>query len=212
MKIALFGGSGGSGKYILKELLKRNYQVKALVRKADSLQEFNPNENLEILVGDALDSDIVQKTIENCDAVISAIGQKKDSPIDLVARSMKIIIETMQKLQIKRLICLTGAGVYLEGDTPTFMDNMITIMIKTVSPGRFNDGENMVNEVMQSNLDWTIVRTQLQQNKEKGGEEHIGMVGSKDQTWKCSRGFIARFMVDNITNSDYVKKAPKISD
>lgn len=212
MNIALFGGSGRSGKYVLRELLKRDFHVKALVRKTGSLCEFNSHKNLEIIVGDALDADSVQKTIKDCQAVISTLGHRKNSPSDLVTRSIKIIIQVMQNYQIKRLICLTGAGVYVDGDKPTIMDKILTFIIKTVSPHRFKDGENMVDEVMKSDLDWTIVRTQLQLSKEKGGKESIGMVGSKGQTLKCSRGFIARFMVDSISSNDYVKKAPVISD
>jgi hypothetical protein len=118
----------------------------------------------------------------------------------------------MKKFGKKRFICLTGAGVYLEGDSPTILDNIITFMIKLFAPDRFHDGEMMVKEVMRSNLDWTIVRTQMQVNSNKGGEENIGMVGSRGHTWRCSRGFIARFMVDNLNTLDFIQKSPAISD
>lgn len=212
MKIALFGGSGGAGRYILKELLSRNYQVKALVRNATSLEEYQNDNNLEIIVGDALDEDSVKNTIFNCDAVISALGQRKGSPKDLQTKSIEYIIGSMQKNNIKRLICLTGAGVYLDGDNPSLMDNMITTMVKTTSPVRYNDGAGMVEKVMQSQLDWTIVRTQLQENKPYRENGHIGMLGTKGHTWKCSRGFIAKFMTDNLTESQYIHQAPVISD
>lgn len=212
MKIAIFGGSGGTGKYVLRELIKNNYEINALARKPDSLNEFGSYEKLNVILGDALDKKTIDNVISGCDAVISVLGQRQNSPKDLLQRSISLIIESMKSLRVKRLVCLTGAGVYLEGDKPTFMDKAITFMIKLVAPGRFTDGEKMVQIIKKSELDWTIVRTQMQVDAEKGGKEAIGMVGSEGQTWRCSRGFLARFILRCIIDKSFIHETPKISD
>lgn len=210
MKVALFGASGGSGKYVLQELLKQDFDINALVRNPSSLQEFSSSK-LNLIQGDVLNSSDLEKVITNCDAVVYLIGHRKDSIPDLQEKSIQMIIDSMQKFGIKRLIALTGAGVYLPEDKPNLIDKLTTWIIKTFDPNRFYDGENMVKIIMSSNLNWTIVRTQLQQNKMGSGDEHIGPLGS-GHTWKCSRGFIARFIVSSLKNNDYIKEFPVISD
>lgn len=209
MKVALFGATGGSGNYILNKLLKRGYSVKVLVRNPEKIKSLN---NQEIIKGDVLDPNDIDKLILNSDIVISALGQRPDSPNDLLTISINNMIKSMGKYGRKRIIILTGAGVMVDGDKPSIMDRVINFFIKLFAPKRFRDGENMVKRIMKTDLDWTVVRTHLQENKDNGGKETIGLAGTKGHTWKCSRGFIARFIVDNIENSLYIKKAPIISD
>ena len=55
MKIALFGGTGFVGSYILNELIKADYKVRALVRKGS---ESKLVEDCEIIFGEINESNL----------------------------------------------------------------------------------------------------------------------------------------------------------
>lgn len=212
MKIALLGGSGASGKYILRKFLDNNYNMRILVRNPQSIQEFREYKNLEVIIGDALNQNDINSLVKGCDAVISALGHRKGSPPDLLEKSMGFVIEEMKKNKVTRLVCITGAGVSLPGDNPSIIDKFITKMITLIDPARINDGFAMSKKVINSNLDWTIVRTQLQHNYNTSGKRNVGLVGDKGQSWKCSRNYIADFIFECISEKKYIQKYPMISD
>lgn len=212
MKVAILGASGKSGKFILRKFLESGHNVKVLVRNPNSLLEFNKYQNLELIKGDALNENDIHKIIIDTDVVISALGHKSDSPPDLQTRSIEMVIRVMRHYGMKRIICLTGSGVFLDGDRPTLIDRILTKAISLIDPNRIKDGIEMVKKLLESDLDWTIVRTPVQHSLNFTGTRNVGPLGSKGQTLKCSRNFIADFIYECVINNKYIKQYPVISD
>jgi putative NADH-flavin reductase len=211
MRIALFGGSGGTGRFVLQELLARLHTAQALVRKPARLSEYADNPSVTIIPGDAENPEAVFEVIQNTDAVICTLGHRRSSPT-VQETSIKHIIAAMKEQQTKRLICLTGAGVFMDGDTPGVLDKLTIRMLQLIDPARLADGIAMCNVVKQSGLDWTIVRTNLQLNRIRSGTVRAGRVGDPGITWHVSRNRIARFMLDCIEKKTYIQQSPVISD
>ena len=74
-KIAIFGGTGFVGSYIINELLKTGYFVKMINRAHSD----NNHESIEELIVD-LKSDFLYKELEDCDCVIYNIGIIREYP------------------------------------------------------------------------------------------------------------------------------------
>jgi putative NADH-flavin reductase len=92
LKIAVFGGGGRTGKYLLTQLIENGYRIKVLLRNPESFQMNSPL--IEIVQGDAIDFAVVSSLIDGCQAVISTIGQRPGEP--LVAEHVtKNILEAM---------------------------------------------------------------------------------------------------------------------
>lgn len=72
MKIAVFGATGGIGKFVVKHALEKGYEVNAYVRNPQKLQI--ENKNLKVFVGQVSDYDKIKETIAGCDDVIIALG------------------------------------------------------------------------------------------------------------------------------------------
>ncbi len=70
--IAVIGGAGKAGKYLVGELLARNYSVRALVRDAAKLHDHRPL--VEVVEGDVCDDSTLATLMRGCDAVISTLG------------------------------------------------------------------------------------------------------------------------------------------
>ena len=65
MKILVTGGTGHVGSAVIKELLKRNANVRAVVRKQD--ESWKIPKGVEVVVGDLLDPIAMRKALEGVD-------------------------------------------------------------------------------------------------------------------------------------------------
>jgi putative NADH-flavin reductase len=111
MKLVIFGATGFSGQAILKLALSKGFQVTVLVRNKSAITI--QNENLTVIQGNVLDSNDIKKALEHQDAVIQClgVGGKGDGkPTTFISDATKIIVEEMEKQQIKRLITLSNVG------------------------------------------------------------------------------------------------------
>ena len=79
MKVALFGGTGFVGSYIIDELLKNGHEPVVLVREG-SESKLNNSENCRIISGDVTDVKSIKNTIEGSDVVIYSIGIIREFP------------------------------------------------------------------------------------------------------------------------------------
>jgi putative NADH-flavin reductase len=70
-----------------------------------------------------------------------------------------------------------------------------------------------VNPALQSSdRDWTIVRVFAPNNSPKTGNVRIGFLGKGEVGMKISRADLAEFMLDQIQDTKYLRKAPVISN
>ena len=79
MKVALFGGTGFVGSYIVDELINKGHKPIVLVRK-NSEKKLIQSSECKIIQGDINDMGAINKTIEGTDAVIYCIGIIREFP------------------------------------------------------------------------------------------------------------------------------------
>ncbi len=75
MKAFVAGATGETGRRIVKELVKRNIPVRALVRNLEAAKEILPVE-AELVVGDVLQKDDLSVAIADCTLVLCATGAR----------------------------------------------------------------------------------------------------------------------------------------
>jgi uncharacterized protein YbjT (DUF2867 family) len=73
MKVFVVGATGGTGKWIVRELVGKNIPVVALVRNREKGQQTLPA-GVEIFVGDVLQPETLGAAIADCDVIICATG------------------------------------------------------------------------------------------------------------------------------------------
>jgi putative NADH-flavin reductase len=111
-KIAVIGGTGKAGNYLMDQLINQGYLIKALSRNPEKLR--HDSLALEIITGDARNYETVFTLLQGCDAVISTIGPSKNEP-DTCSIVTGNVIQAMQTLNMKRYIELAGLAI----DTPS---------------------------------------------------------------------------------------------
>lgn len=213
MKLVIFGATGFSGQAIMKLALSKGIQVTVLVRNKSAISI--QNENLTVIQGNVLDSNDVKKALEHQDAVIQCLGvggKGNGKPTTFISDATKIIVEEMEKQQIKRLIALSnvGAGNSLAFQPWFFTKIILTYFMKWLKV-IIDDKNRMEPIMMNSELDWTIVRCPNIVDKTPKGNIHATLDG-KGLKLAVTLGDMAEFIMHQLTDNTYSRQAPSISN
>lgn len=206
-KLLVFGASGSIGQHLVNQALELGYQVSAFVRDPSKMNI--QHDKLRTLKGDAMDYESVEKSISGHDAVLIAIGAGRQGKVR--AESTKNIIRAMKKAGNRRLICQSTLGVGDSWNTLTFFWKYV--MFKGIIRKAFHDHEMQEDWVKQSDLDWTIVRPSAFKDGEKTGKYMHGFSRlHKKAKLSISRADVADFMLKQLDEETYLRKAPGISN
>jgi putative NADH-flavin reductase len=213
MKVVIFGTTGFSGKAILKETLSQQHQVTVLVRNKSAIQI--QDKNLKIVEGNVLDKYTVAEVLKNSDAVIQCLGvggKGNGKLTTFISDATKIIVEEMEKQQIKRLIAMSnvGAGNSISFQPWIFTKIILPYFMKWLKV-LIDDKNRMEPIIMNSELDWTIVRCPNIVDKTPKGNVHATLDG-KGLKLAVTLGDMAEFIVQQLINASYSKQAPSISN
>jgi putative NADH-flavin reductase len=208
MRIVIFGATGKTGHHLVAQALSAGHEVRAFVRDASRLPM--RHERLQIVEGDVLDTTSVEQAVSNVDAVLSALGHTKTSTNDVQKVGTENIVGAMKKSDVRRLISLTGAGVRDEKDEPKLVDKVFGLLLKLLQPAVLKDAEQHTQVIKASGLDWVIVRAPRLTDGPRTGEYRVGYVGKSSGT-KTSREDVAGFILQQLTDDEYLHQQPMIS-
>ena len=213
MKIIIFGATGFSGQAILEEAVRQGHEVTVLVRDASKIP--NKNNNVKIMEGNVLEPAVVSSVLHHQEAVIQClgVGGKGDGkPTTFISDATKVIVDEMEKLNIKRLIAMSNVGA---GNSITFQPWFFTKFIlpyfmkwlKVI----IEDKNRMEPIIMNTNLNWTIVRCPNIVDKPSKGNCNATLDG-KGLKMTITLPDLSRFMVDQLKQTTFIKQAPCISN
>lgn len=209
MKIAIFGGTGRTGKHLVEQALAKGYQVNLLARNPQKVNI--QSDSLTVFPGDVKHAGAVEATLEGTQAVLSALGPTSNEPEFAVSQGMKNILDGMQKQGVKRLIITAGAGVGDPKDEPKLFNHVMNFLLKLMAKNVLADMSKVVDMVRKSDSDWTIVRLPMLTDDPKTGVVKASYVG-KGMGARITRADIADFMLAELENGDYIHDAPAISN
>ncbi len=211
MKLAIFGATGKTGVPLVKQALEAGHEVVAFGRTPAKLKEQQgEHERLTFVAGDATDQAAVKRAVAVADAVLSVLGQGKNSPKNMQTVATKNIVAAMKEHGVRRLVSLTGAGVSDPKDEPKLADKIIRFLLKRLSGEVLKDAENHAEVLKGSGLDWVIVRGPMLTNGPYTGNYRVGYVGKGSGT-RASRADVADFMVKQLKDDSYLRQAPMVS-
>lgn len=210
MNILIIGGTGKTGKELIKQGIEDKHNLTVLARNPAKLKFTFPD--LRIIEGNVLDKETVMQAVSGQDAVLSALGHKRFIVYSrILSRGTKNIVDAMEANQVKRFICITTLGI---GDSRFKMGLYYTLfVIPFILFFYFLDKEKQEIIIKKSNLDWTIVRPcQLTDGKLTGKYKHGENTGNYIITKLISRANVAHFMLQQLTDKSYLRKTPGITN
>lgn len=205
--ITVFGANGRVGRLVVKEALRRGYEVTAFVHRESDLL---PSGRVQMVQGDVYDYAAVESAISGSSAVISALGSWGTPGKDVLSRGMGNIILAMEELGVRRLVSLTGAEARASGDSLGLMHRATHFMLGTIAKKILVDSERHLQLLEDSALDWTVVRSPVMTGRNIHGRYELG--GTRPAPWTTvSRSAVALSLVDQVDDAGWYGKAPFIS-
>lgn len=209
IKIAVIGGTGKSGKYLIKQLLNEGFHLKALVRNPENFTVDTPL--VEVIEGDAADYNTVLKLLEGCNAIISALGLGiPPSEKNIFSTATNNILRAMEHYGVKRYIVITGLNVDTPFDNKSPKTKFATDWMYTNYPLITEDKQLEYSILSKSNMDWTLVRLPLIDQTDTKREIQVNMEDCPGDT--ISSTSLALFLIHQLNDDSYIRKSPFIAN
>ena len=208
MKLLIFGASGATGRVLVSAALANGHAVTAFVRTQSKLAV--SHENLKVVVGDVADRQAVESAVAGHGAVFSCLGVgvplKRDPA---VVAGIGFIVSAMQRTGPARLIYQSFLGVH---DSRRQLGPLLGgIIVPLVLRHEVADHEAKEKLIVQSSLDWTIVRPPRLSNGAATGEfRHGDGIRATSLLPTLARADVAAFMLGQINDTTYSRRAVSI--
>ncbi|KIT16902.1 NAD(P)-dependent oxidoreductase [Jannaschia aquimarina] len=208
--ILVMGATSGIGRLTVDEATGRGLPVRAFAHSAGDL---SATDLLEPCPGDARDADDVRKGLAGCRAVIYALGITERLSMlweeeTLFSDTTRVLLPAMEEAGVTRLVAVTGFGA---GRSKQAMSTLERMGHRAILGRPYADKDRQEEMIMESALDWTIVRPVILTNG-KGGAPI--KVLRDPATWRnglIPRTDVARHLVDTVEQGLDVKADVVIS-
>lgn len=210
MRITVFGTTGGTGRRLVEQAIAEGNEVVAYVRNPSKLDM--ENEHLTVVQGELTDEELIEKAVKGVDAVISLLGPRGGSKSKPLTHGMQNIITAMKKQGVRRLVITSTLSAKDPNDLPDFKTKSLVNLVKVTMHDAYEDIVSTAETVRNSDLDWTIVRLTMLNNKPKSGKVRAGYVGRGDVGTWISRADVADFMLKQVQDTKYLRQAPAITN
>jgi putative NADH-flavin reductase len=207
-RVLVIGPTGGTGRELVAQALEHGFEVTALARDPAKVQISHPR--LKVVRGDVLDPTSVDAAVSGQDAVVSALGHRRlFVPSRVQSEGTRNVVRAMEAHGVRRFVCETGIGL---GNSAGRLGLFATFFfLPVVLPIYFWDKARQEQVVAQSSLDWILVRPGVLTDRAKRGAYRHGVnVGSFILTGTIGRADVADFMLKQLTNDQYLRRAAAI--
>jgi putative NADH-flavin reductase len=209
MNILVLGATGGTGREVVSQALAAGHNVTALVR--DLRRVTMVSDRLQVVQGDVTsEGPTLSDVVLGQDAVICALGRGRSfEPSSLIARSVPLIVEAMQRHGVSRLVHTSAFGI---GDTYHDLPVLPRVFVRTLLRRIYRDKTVGEQALHVCNLEWTVVYPAGLTDKPRSGRyrtgEHLPLRGFPT----ISRADVAEFLLSQLTDRTYIRKGVLIAD
>ncbi|HEX6725736.1 MAG TPA: NAD(P)H-binding protein [Nitrospira sp.] len=203
MNLAVFGASGRVGAAVLSLAQSRGWSVRALVRPSSHCKE---EARVEIIRGSLESPTDVLVTLHGAHAVLCLYGPRSAQSKPFCGQATLRIIAGMQLIGLRRLLCLTGAMVGALPSNVSLALRMMAAAYRYWCPELAADASEQERVVIDSQLDWTLVKPSRLTNSpatqliRAGPALHVGLLS------RISRGDLATFLLNEARDSQHLQE------
>ncbi|MER8407754.1 SDR family oxidoreductase [Mesorhizobium sp. M1307] len=206
--ILVLGATGPTGRHIVSQAVSRGYDVTLLVRSPEKAANMK---GVKIVVGDARDEKVLRQAVKGRDAVISALGTPA-SPfreVTLLSTATRALVSAMKAEHVSRLVAITGMGA---GDSAGHGGFLFDKLIFPLLLRKIYADKNRQEAIIKgSDLDWTIVRPSVLNNKPARTTIQTLTNLNQFRGGSISRENVAAFVLDQVASDRWLHKLPLIT-
>ena len=201
------GASGRTGREVVARAREDGMEVTAYVR--DPARLGAAADGVRVVVGGLDDPGRIGEALAGQDAVVSALGVGRPLRSDpAVVDGVVRIVAAMESAGVRRLVYLSFVGVE---ESRRDSGPVIRHELSRVVRNEASDHERKERAIAASALDWTIVRAPLLTGGPATGAYRSGEgIAAAGALPRLSRADVAQFMVGQLTDAEYVRRAPSL--
>ena len=194
----VLGATGGTGRALVEQALRRGHRVTAFVRSPEKLGP--PREGLTAVRGDPRDADELRAALPGHDAVLSALGPPGIGPSTVVSDCARSTVAAMQASGVRRILMVGVAVLFEEG-------LVNAIARRTFLRNVAKDHAEMERILGASGLDWTIARPPRLTNGPLTRAYDVADGRMPEGTrFTITRADVADFLLDEVERPAHVRR------
>ncbi|QNI37035.1 NAD(P)-dependent oxidoreductase [Edaphobacter albus] len=207
MRVTIFGANGATGRLLTEYALKEGHVVTALIRNPDAFKFW---ETVRVVQGSVFELPTVKETLEEAEAVFSALGAH--SPLrneNVLPRAVPVIVQAMQEMGVRRIIALGSAGALPDSldKQPAwrrwFVENVVyTLFLKWP----VQEQRVQYQLLSRSGLDWTMVMPPMLTNGTAKGRIRVDGDALPAGSSHISRADVAQFMLRELGKGEWIQR------
>ncbi len=203
MRLFVLGATGRTGSALVAQGLARGHEITTFGRSAFG----GMAKSLRIVVGNPMHANDLAAVLPGNDVVLSALGTRGLGATSVLADGVRATIEAMHCAGVSRLVIVSSALLDSNiGWFPRFIGH-------TFLRNHVHDQRAMEKQVMESNLDWTVLRAPRFNNSAFTGRYTVS--AQSEQTGPSEvpmgREDVACMMLDTAERGNHVKQIVRIS-
>ncbi|MGJ7484450.1 NAD(P)H-binding protein [Variovorax sp. LT2P21] len=213
MKVLIFGATGASGLLTVRSALKHGHDVTVYARNPAKLGNAITDARLKIFQGELTDAAAIDTAIAGQDAVVSVLGPTKGASGTPLTDGFRAILGAMERHRVRRLVATSTPAFRQPEDRFVLSFWLGVSMIRVMVAPAYRDIVGSAEAISASRLDWTIVRLPMLTDKPHGGPPVAGPLGTPGlRLFSLSREVLADFLIDQLTDDRWTRRAPVISN
>ncbi|GAA2308315.1 SDR family oxidoreductase [Glycomyces scopariae] len=214
MRLALAAATGATGRLVLSQARDAGHEVTALVRSPQKLPPGVPFARTDFA---APDPDALAKALDGADAVVSALGATGRHDAGVAAAGTAALLGAMRATGVRRLVVLSAAPIGTvptaarpdkprtdPGDGPLL--RLVTPIVKRALAAHYADLARMEDLVVDSGLDWTVVRPPRLTDVPAKGAWRTAEGAQPRNGWTLGRADLAAAMLAAAADADAAGK------
>ena len=211
MKIAIFGGSGATGRVLTRRCIDGEHEVTALLRRPGS---FDMRGHIHVVEGSVFDANAVERTVAGADAVLSALGAHSLRREDVLERAVPVIVAAMQRKGVRRIIVLGSAGARdgamarQAGWRRWIVEHVVN---RTLLKWPVASQRAQYAALAASNLDWTMAMPPMLTHGSGRGRWRVDAEALPPGASRIAREDVASFMMQQLEEREWVGKGVYVS-
>lgn len=205
MNITIFGATGTIGRLVVEQALAAGHDVTAFTR--DAARVTAQHGRLEVVAGDVTDPAACLPAVKDADAVVVALGAGRKGEVR--EAGTRAVVAAMKQAGGGRLVCQSTLGV--GSSRPNLNLLWKHVMFWALLRPAYDDHVRQERVVEASDLNWTIVRPAAFADQSPGPVRH-GFGGSeKGLRLKIARADVAAFLLAQVEDQTYLRRAVSVS-
>jgi putative NADH-flavin reductase len=198
MRLFILGATGGTGRALIDQALKRGHQVTAFVRSPQKLG--TPRAGLTVVRGNPRSEADLRAALPGHDAVVSALGPPGPGRTTILRDGARTTVAAMKATGQRRLVVVSAAVLFPRSGALT------AVLRATLLRNVAEDSAAMERTVIDSAFDWTIARPPRLTNGPLTGRYRVEDGQLPHGRLVVSRADVAHFLLDEVECSRHSRQ------